>query len=444
MTSRPVFCALPSYSIRVVACLLLAAGWTASASAEGWSTHVVRQLDGAGGTVDMSAKRQVVTESEEAWANWHRIVAVPSMVYMPERDRLLMSVNLDMPHHAAVITSDDHGATWSQPQFVHVDTNSSPDVGLVTSTTYLGEGRVVVNAGNNRWFSQDYGATWGNPVAVAAASDGRSWYDGWSPMVIDRNAQTGSVTRLLETGYTAISLGHQQAFFRTSADLGTTWTADVQPPQWQGVSEVAMTRAANGDLVAACRTDAPAEYAGQLDHFEGLGVSVSKDDGATWSTVNKLYDFGRHHASMLVMPNNDIVMTYVVRRGYEDTPEGYPQFGIEAVVSHDNGESWDLDHRFVLDRWTGTIPSSYPSYWYASSQCTSSVLLPDGSILTAFGTGYRAQEVLYNGSSMPRDVGLVLWSPVQTPEPSAAVLGGTAVLAMLFHRWHKRGSTSNR
>ena len=42
-----------------------------------------------------------------------------------------------------------------------------------------------------------------------------------------------------------------------------------------------------------------------------------------------------------------------------------------------------------------------------SSQATSSQLLPDGSILTAFGTGYR----VHAEGQAPRDVGLVRWRP---------------------------------
>ena len=45
-------------------------------------------------------------------------------------------------------------------------------------------------------------------------------------------------------------------------------------------------------------------------------------------------------------------MTYVVRKGNVNRPEGSPQFGIEAVVSRDHGETWDLDHKYSapLDR----------------------------------------------------------------------------------------------
>ena len=46
---------------------------------------------------------------------------------------------------------------------------------------------------------------------------------------------------------------------------------------------------------------------------------------------------------MVLLPNGSILMTYVVRKGYTDTADGYPRFGIEAIVSRDNGRSWDLE-----------------------------------------------------------------------------------------------------
>ncbi|RPI84232.1 MAG: hypothetical protein EHM42_07670 [Planctomycetaceae bacterium] len=43
------------------------------------------------------------------------------------------------------------------------------------------------------------------------------------------------------------------------------------------------------------------------------------------------------------------------------------------------------------------------------------MLLPDGSILTAFGTGYRCQKD-GNGQSSPRDVGLIHWRVAEAPD----------------------------
>jgi hypothetical protein len=100
-------------------------------------------------------------------------------------------------------------------------------------------------------------------------------------------------------------------------------------------------------------------------------------------------------------------MTYVARKGYPATADGYPQFGVEAIVSHDNGQTWDLDHRYILAHWRGITKG--PNAWYASSQSTSTVLMPDGSLLTAYGTGYRALDEGGKGQPQPRDVGLVAW-----------------------------------
>jgi hypothetical protein len=182
-----------------------------------------------------------------------------------------------------------------------------------------------------------------------------------------------------------------------------------------GVNETALIRAKNGNIVAACRTDNPERFRTEIDHYGGLGVSISKDNGRTWSKLNMLYQWGRHHASMVLLPGGDIVMTYVVRKGYVDAPDGFPQFGIEAAVSRDHGQTWDLDHRIILHTWAGNRKRTGgkedgpgPQAWWASSQATSSVLLPDGSILTAFGTGYRSQPGPGN-LPIPRDVGLVPW-----------------------------------
>ena len=148
---------------------------------------------------------------------------------------------------------------------------------------------------------------------------------------------TGKITRLAETGYTQTGTG-SQAYIRFSTDEGKTWSRSIKVPQWRGANEVNLFRAGNGDLLAACRTDIPRQMKGKtLDHYAGLGISISKDDGSTWSGKRK-------------------------------------------------GET----------------------YWWPSSQATCSTLLPDGAILTAFGTGYRIPAGKQSPQA-PRDAGLVEW-----------------------------------
>ena len=109
---------------------------------------------------------------------------------------------------------------------------------------------------------------------------------------------------------------------------------------------------------------------------------------------------------MVVLPDGRIVMTYGVRLGYPDAPGGLPRFGVEAAVSPDQGKTWDLEHRYVLVSWRGNIPSASPNAWFCSVQSTSTVILPDGALVTAFGTGFANPE---SAASCKMDVALVRW-----------------------------------
>ena len=391
--------------IRKTASMTLLGGimMTSICSAD-WEVTKVLQMDGQSVAGELPAQWQIVTKT------WNRVVAVPFIAYMPEKDRICMLVSCDYPHQPMVLFSEDHGTTWGEPRPISPEETVNASAGLGTALTYLGAGRLMLVAGG-WWFTEDYGKTWEGPLPIAPASNGQSWY-AWDPILVDRDPTTGEVKRLIDTGYNWEGGGHgsptgyEQAFIRFGTPDGRTWTEDTRVPQWHGVSEVALVRAKNGDLVAACRTDMARQYVGNIDHYEGLGISLSKDNGKTWSQIDRLYDFGRHHPSLLLLPNANILMTYVVRLGYPRDAEGLPQFGIEAVLSRDHGASWDLPHRLVLAKWPGNRTGA--NEWWPSSQATSTVLLPDGYLLTAFGTGYRSQPNA-NGLPCPRDVGLIRW-----------------------------------
>ena len=96
---------------------------------------------------------------------WNRVVAVPYIVYMPEKDRLLMLVSCDYPSRPMVLQSEDHGKTWSQPWDVEKP-SEDPQYHIGVSLTYLGSGKLVfATEGKNRYFSEDYGQSWSDPVA---------------------------------------------------------------------------------------------------------------------------------------------------------------------------------------------------------------------------------------------------------------------------------------
>ena len=257
------------------------------------------------------------------------------------------------------------------------------------------------------WFSNDFGETWGDAVPAQDIEDGAALEED-SLFLVDREPTSGKLLRLWATGKGA----GKACLLRSSDDGGRTWSACREIAEWGWTGEIVLHRAANGDMVAACRLSLE-QYLPKhmgIDHFAGIGTSVSGDNGKTWSELSMLYAWGRHQTSMVTLDNGDIVLTYVVRQGYVDTADGYPQFGIEAVVSYDHGRTWDLDHKYILAVWKGNRKG--PDAWYASPQRTSTVLLPDGSLITVFGTGYRSSPPPSGAQNhIPQDIALVRWRP---------------------------------
>ena len=375
----------------------------------GQREHTVRQLNGERAPSLLPAEIQWISEP---WfrARHDENAQMPYLVYLPEKDRILMLLVTHHPTCTALIHSDDHGWTWSARKWLSADAEGRPKRGIALGLTNLGGGKLLAYPGNSaegRWTSDDFGDTW---TFFPGDHPADKRYV-WNPLLIVKNAE-GNGTKWFEASWkpTGVPWGssegfYSQAMIRSSVDEGRTWSKAVNVPQWLGVNEVSMIEAANGDLVAACRTDYPKRFAHyKLDHFGGLAVSISKDRGRTWSKPEPLYEWGRHHPSMVLLPGGDILMTYVVRLGYPATHEGFPQFGVEGIVSHDNGKTWDKSHRYILASWVGNITG--PHAWFCSVQSTSTVLLPDGMLLTAFGTGFRNTP---DTKVCKMDVALVRW-----------------------------------
>ena len=77
--------------VRTMTCCALIAGSATFAAAVQWQSHPVLQLNGANPETSIPAQLQIVSQ------DWNRVVAVPYLAYMPEKDRLLMLVGCDYP-----------------------------------------------------------------------------------------------------------------------------------------------------------------------------------------------------------------------------------------------------------------------------------------------------------------------------------------------------------
>ena len=310
----------------------------------------------------------------------------------------------------AVAFSSDRGATWSD--WLLIPEAEGRPMGLA----YLGQGNLTWQSWPTRYYSSDYGRTWPTRIPVPPAVEGGTWGVEGNPLV--EQEESGDVV-LAETGYSGIEgwpASPTIDYIRWSRDGGRTWTPAINPPEWlwedtyegrtysRGVSEGSLVRADNGWLVAALRTDMPARWIpSSNDNYEGAGVSLSQDNGQTWSPLQMLHRGGRMHMHFVKQENGDLVMIYVMRQ--DIAPEGvhYASYrrGCGALVSQDQGQTWDLSREYRLHEFDYATGLEGPHEGISALACghTCSTRLDDGRILTAYG------HYISNG------IALIRWSP---------------------------------
>ena len=286
------------------------------------------------------------------------------------------------PETTIIAFSRDGGDTWTDFEPI--------GEGRPLLLAYLGGGDLTFRRAERR-LSSDYGRTWTSvPLAITGGCEG-------SPLV-DRDGK-GRAVRLAEIIFTpdwkpegAPDFVPGMSVILWSEDGGRTCSAEFRPPNWCS-SEGSLVRARNGWLVAALRTRVEdADFPGTTtDEYRCTRVSVSRDDGRTWSDPEPLFQ-GRMHPHLLCLPDGDIVMTVTLRQDVENGKLVSYRRGCEAVISHDHGLTWELDRRIVLDEWEfydeleeleGPEPGvllSGPGFGHTGH--VYSTLLDDGAVLT--------------------------------------------------------------
>ncbi|MAE66563.1 MAG: hypothetical protein CMJ18_20020 [Phycisphaeraceae bacterium] len=358
-----------------------------------WKEHFVRRGDGRGGCICQSAHQQVMPRYEGrpiipyglATMDNGQVICVAAAEAVTMGD-LLQTV---------VTRSDDGGATWDD--YTALDGVHMRPMMLA----YLGAGEVTFEAGDTsepmRMFSHDYGRTWPERVASPPAPDGLHLGFEGSPLV-ERDDQ-GRAVRLVQTGQTlegAAPYWKIRQFIRWSHDGGRTWPRVDEPRAWRKIvdhegrtydfccGEGSLVRAANGRLVAALRTWVPPAFHDHPhfeDGLEGTAVSISDDDGDTWSPLQTVFEGGRHHPTLLKMESGDLVMVVIRRVDFRDGRLASYRRGCDAVVSRDHGATWDTGNMIVLDDF---VHCDGEQWIRGACGHLSSTLLPDGSILTGY------------------------------------------------------------
>jgi len=398
------------FSAAVFGWLLAFSALVPNAARGEWQEHRIRQGDGQGGWVTRPALRQVLKHPDANFTMPFGLVQMDNgeIAILCSGEKVQPAGNKTF--EPTIAFSKDGGATWSDFTIIPGTT------GRPQYLEWLGGGRlsfiteVFNNAGKpQRIFSDDCGRTWTKRVGHPPTQGGQGFGvegNGW----IDRD-EKGAAKAILELGWHyARGKNHPKddatVVFRRSIDGGMTWIDEVAPSQWKftvehngkkwlrGVSEGAIVRAANGDLVAALRSDMPPRYfdGPHDDSLEGTAISISHDDGKTWSEMQSLFDAGRHHANLQRLPSGDLVCTLVVRDDIQDGKLASHRRGCDALVSKDHGRTWNLDRRFELDRFEFLRADGY----WVDGMCghIASVVLQDGHVLSAYGQYQLGASVL--------------------------------------------------
>ena len=361
-----------------------------------WKEHRVLAGDGKGGYLSLPAEYQFLPRFGET-----KVVPF-GLAKMDNGEILLLGAaktdrtTFQNGEETVAAISGDGGATWSDYQAIGYGRPVMlTDLG--GGTLSYNDGGLMAESGSSLRFTHDHGRTWSERIPLEKAPDGKDFCSEGNPLV-DRDAQ-GRATRIGWTGQTfPDNFSFDKAIcgcVRWSNDGGRTWENHSWPEAWKwqdtyegvtyerGCGEGAMVRAANGWIIAAIRTDMLGKYIKyHYDNFEGTGISISKDNGATWSPVEHLLEAGRMHANLLRLPNDDLVMTVIRRLDIRDGKFASYRRGCDALVSHDHGQTWNLDRMYILDDWS----YNNPAQWY---ECVSghlySTSMGDGSVLTAYG-----------------------------------------------------------
>ena len=288
-----------------------------------------------------------------------------------------------------ILFSEDEGMSWSRPQPIPIGRCSPVNLG----------GTKLMLRGNacdeHLVFSDDAGRTWSDPEPIPHLPDGRECY---TDVALNGLVEGETVTFIYHTVDWEQDWAY--SFIRRYNVASHTWgDPEFFPEAWNS-NEGAITRAKNGNLVAAFRFALPG-IPMPSDHWCGQFTTVSKDDGKTWSEPSIHLAYGHVHQSLLPFPDGRILMTYAARIGELD---GRTYHGIEAVMSHDHGATWDWERRYILFRWSS-------GYMHGPQ----SALLSDGRVLTSFM--YHTDFPWSNGDpdrgpiSFTPHASVVIWLP---------------------------------
>jgi hypothetical protein len=283
----------------------------------------------------------------------------------------------------AVFRSTDEGKTW-QP----VETRGDELLGKEPALTALSDGGVLLVTSHPHGFrvsrSDDNGVTWATTPIGGDFGEELLWQPMYEMVRNVVEEPDGSLMLLMSSGKWADRTApRSQAWTFRSADGGRSWVESDEVEAWDDpepmFGEVSLVRLPDGRLLAASRTEGdhqignmpPRPAPGEAGNH--MMLLQSEDGGLSWTEPRTFLNHSEVHAQLLLLQDGRLLCTYATY---------HLPFGIFAVLSTDSGATWDTDHAIALG-----ISWDFYVGWPTSVQ------LPDGDVVTAFGVrAYRESE----------------------------------------------------
>jgi len=269
-----------------------------------------------------------------------------------------------------LVRSGDGGKTWSEPEWVAA---SRPDQDLRDGwLTQLKDGTLILGfhiyAFNSQGVpdmdhvnlylthSKDRGHNWSIPFKVDISP--YIWGNTHGRIV---ELPSGMLLMHVTAAYTTapgwanlfrpVEEREFQSYVFRSRDGGKTWG---DRSLISNGNETSLLGLPSGKVLAAVRG------------ISAVSIHQSLDEGRTWRNLGVVTEFGELPGSLLRLQDGRILLSYGDRRT--------PFYGVQAILSRDEGQTWDRENRFQLVWDAPNTDCGYPT----------SIQLPDGRILTVF------------------------------------------------------------
>jgi sialidase-1 len=357
-------------------------------------------------------KYQIVYKNEKVYSTF------PCVVYLPENDQVIVAfrqagsfsvasaARMTPTHHdndsrCCIISSYDGGMTFDQDSFQIVTEIefgvNDPGISLLTSGQLILRNTVVeVKPSSKRselttqlvahrpdlktvsaigglviQFSNDQGKSWSSVKWIEFENCQDNYYVSREPII---ELEDGT---LLLSVYKSLPNKTDNAYLIRSWDLGKTWkdlsliASDEKGALslFQGISfnETAILNIGTGRIMSVIRADSSYHTDDNYMAIGGIGelhASFSDNAGFSW-TIPKPTGIWGQPGHLIKLVDGRILCTY----GFRKHP-----YSVKAVLSIDNGETWDIENTIIIKENAPFWDMGYPS----------SCQKKDGNIVTVY------------------------------------------------------------